>query len=271
MFDPVVCVIYNIVMKNKVLLSMLIVFILLAGVWITCGTIFVVRDVEIVETAANTSTLTDAEITHLVEETNLKGKSILFNLNQNEITSHIKTVDATLKVQNITAVFPNKVVINLTRRVPVYTDVTNQCYYDADMCILRDVKNAVNCVDVTAANLQLTNSTAAGDEAQGLDARNQRKIDQLKTVANFPNLAVSGVAYDESINGDPYLRLELQIGQESTARFVLKTKADEDFAHLLAWTYGIYQKRQSSSDYTAMYNTQGKVTVSTNGGNYVEQ
>ena len=250
---------------------MLIVFILLAGVWITCGTIFVVRDVEIVETAASANTLDDAAITHLVEETNLKGKSILFNLNQKEITNHIKAVDATLKVQNITAVFPNKVVINLIRRVPVYTDKNNQCYYDADMCILREVKNAANCIDVTAANLQLTNATAAGDTANGFDARNQRKIDQLKTVANFPNLSVFGVAYKESI-GDPYLRLELQIGEESAAFFVLNTKDGEDFAYLLAWTYGIYQKHQSGGTYNAMYNLQGKITVTTtDGGNYVEQ
>ena len=42
-------------MKNRVLLTMLILFIVLASIWITCGTIFVVRDIEIIDATVHTA------------------------------------------------------------------------------------------------------------------------------------------------------------------------------------------------------------------------
>ncbi len=113
MFDQVGGVTYTVVsMKNRVLLIMLILLIVLTGICITCGTIFVVREIEVVDSTVQTAeALTETEKSDIIMQSNLRGKSILFNLNQDKIAQKIKSVNSMLKLQSVNAKFDHRVVL----------------------------------------------------------------------------------------------------------------------------------------------------------------
>ena len=56
-----------------------------------------------------------------------------------------------LKVQTVVAQFPNRVVLVVSRRVPVFHDGNH--LYDAEMCVVKGT--AGNYVDISGANLDL--------------------------------------------------------------------------------------------------------------------
>ena len=59
---------------------MLILFIVLSSIWITCGTIFVVRDIQIIDSTVPTAKLlTQEEKNDIINNSGLMGKNILFN------------------------------------------------------------------------------------------------------------------------------------------------------------------------------------------------
>ncbi|MCM1404499.1 MAG: FtsQ-type POTRA domain-containing protein [Prevotella sp.] len=239
-------------MKNRVLLTMLIIFILLAGVWITCGTIFVVRDIEIVDATATATILTDAEKNDIVTKSGLKGKNILFNLNQSKITAGVKSVNPMLKLHSVTAEFPNRVILKVSRRVPIYYDKKNQLFFDAEMCSVDGT--GTDCIDITDTKIELANPLSYGDMAVGADKRAQCKIEQLKVVASyFPSLTGFDISYDDdkSVVGAERVCLMLKINAGVT--FKIKTKPDDDFLHALEFTQQIYQTEKVNGVYTTTY------------------
>ena len=275
MFDQVAGVTYTIYgMKTRVLLTMLIIFIVVAGVCITCGTVFVVRNVDVVDVTVQTANaLTEDEKNEVIENSNLLGKNILFNLNQDKIAKKVKTVNSKFKLHRVTAKFPNRIILEISRRVPVFYDSKNQYVYDAEMCI-------VDCgavpdeewVDISGANLTLVNDLTTGDMAVGQNQRSQAKIEQLKVVASyFDSLDGIELTYDDKAEtvGAGYLCLNLTI--KSGVTFKIKIKPNDNFKYALEYTDQIYQNvvHGATGVYTTLYNEEsGKFVVEFGGEKY---
>ena len=233
-------------MKNRVLLTMLILFIVLSSIWITCGTIFVVRHVEIVDSTVTAERLTDEEVNEIVNQCGLLGKNILFNLHDDEVAESIKTVNPMIKLQTVTAKFPNRVVLEVSRRVPVYYDGKNEKCFDAEMCVV-DTPLSSECVDISGANLELAREDfMCGDVVSGKDDRSQCKIEQLKVIATsgcFESLDGFKISYDDddSLVGANRLYLILKINEGVT--FKIKVKPEENFLHALDYTVQYYKSQ----------------------------
>lgn len=234
---------------------MLIIFIVLSGVWITCGTVFVVREVEVVDiTVQKTEELTTDERNAIVAESGLLDKNILFNLDQEKITNSVKSVNPMLKLQGVTAEFPNRVVLTVSRRMPVYVDRENEKYFDAEMYVVdAPADDLVECIDITGANLKLVSGLTTGDLAVGKDEWTQCKIKQLKVMANyFPSLDGLKINYDDnrSVVGN-YVCLLLETKPGVT--YKIKVKPGENFLHALEFTDQIYNMMGIEGIYKTMY------------------
>jgi len=243
-------------MKNRVLLTMLIIFIVLSCIWITCGTIFVVREIEVIDV---TNVLTEEEKSEIASQSGLLGKNILFNLNEDKIAKEIKSVDSSIKLQSVKAEFPSRVVLKVSRSLPVYHDAENQIYLDADMCVVKE-NLSVNYIDITNANLNLNQSTYEfGDKIIGSDERTQCKIEQLKIVANyFTNLQQFDMKqFEISYNDDPacvgasLVCLNLVI--KDNVEFEIKTLPSDDFLKALDFTVQIYQREMVNGVYKTLF------------------
>ncbi len=266
MFDQVDGVTYTVnSMKNRVLLTMLIIFIVVAGICITCGTIFVVREVEV-----DATTLSESEKKQIVEQSGLYGKNILFGLNEDQIAEKIKEVDPMFKLQSAIAQFPNRVVLTISRRSPIYyvTVSGENILFDADMCVVEG--DTTDCVDITAAGLSLSSNLSVGDVAAAQDKNDQRtqgKINQLKALANYYGNSLKDyqISYndDAEIVGSKLLCLDLKIDAQVT--FELKIKPNENFLHALKFTEKIYQAKPQNCVcvYETMYHTDKSNKVGT--------
>ncbi len=249
MFDQVSGVTYTINrMKTRVLLTMLIIFIVLSGVWITCGTIFVVREIDVVDMKVQTAeALSESEVNEIIAHSGLKGKNILFSIHQDQITKNIKLVDPMFKLQSVTAKFPNRIVLTVSRRVPIYYDSTSDLLFDSDMCVVEGNKSA--CINITGANLTLNDGLMVGDLAVGKDARTQGKIDQLKIIGSYFNdLNGFQISYDDSkgVVDSKLLCLKLQI--KTNVKFVIKVKPTANFWHALDFTNFIYTTEENYAE-----------------------
>lgn len=225
---------------------MLILFIVVSSVWITCGTIFVVRNIEIVDMTVPTAELLSAdEKNDIINKSGLMGKNILFNLHEDKIAEGIKSVNPMIKLQAVTAEFPNRVILQVSRRVPVYYDQKNEKYFDAEMCVV-DAPPSSKCVDITNANIVLASDEfKVGDIVAGKDERAQSKIDQLKIIATaglFESLDGFKISYDDSVEnvGANRLYLIMQINQGVT--FKIRVKPNENFLHALDYTVQYYEQ-----------------------------
>ena len=253
MFDQVSGVTYNLIaMKNRVLLTMLIIFIVLAGVWITCGTVFVVREIDIVDASVATQSITDTEKDIIINECGLKGKNILFNLNQDKVTEKIKAIYPMLKLHSVTAKFPNQVILKISRRVPIYYDSENSLCFDAEMCVVEGT--APDCVDITDVGLKFAAPLKVGDMAKSKTAQTQAKINQLKILASYyPSLKDFKIAYDDadSTVGSEYICLLLTVAPNVTFR--IKVRPNENFSRALAFTQQIYNQQNLKGTYRTIY------------------
>ncbi len=248
-------------MKTKVLLTMLIIFIVLSGICITCGTIFVVRDIEIVDgTVLNE--LTDADKNDIVAQTGLQGKNILFSINHNRINECVKSFDKMLKLEKVTTKFPNRVILMISRRVPIfYTDADH--WYDAEMCMVnREGTTFDSGINIAGANLKLQQNLSIGDHAVGEDVRTQNKINQLKVVASYKKHldALSEIVYDDDHIDRPNLKLKLTI--KNGVIFDLELNPEENLLHALEFVNHIYKNKanKASGRYLAFFD-KGKACV----------
>lgn len=270
MFDQVYGVTYTIYsMKNRVLLTMLIIFIVLSGVWIACGTIFVVREIEIVDTRIDTAdALTDVEKNDIITKSGLCGKNILFNVNETKVAQSIKSVNSMIKLQSITAQFPNRVILVLSRRVPIFYDGSN--YYDAEMCKVEGT--SAGCVNISNAYLNLVDDLKYGDMAVGIDEATNCKLNQLKTIAAYydsiKNFEISYDSYTLSNTTCLVLKINAQVTFQLTVGF------HADFLHALEYTQQIYQQEQYDGVYETYFGFDqyaNKVVTRLGGNEYDEK
>ncbi len=240
---------------------MLIIFVVLASVCITCGTIFVVREIEIVDaTVPAAEVLSETEKNEIINKSGLMGKNILFNLNEEKISQGVKSVNPSLKVQSVRAEFPNRVVLEVSRRVPVFYDSKSQLYFDAEMCVV-DSQSA-DCIDIADANLDLAGKYKVGDMVVGDDETEQCKVSQLKTiVAYFPSVEGFEIAYkDDPADVGAYLVcLVLKINHAVT--FEIKIEPKDDFLRALEFANQIYQDWNFSGEYQVSYDDRNKVEI----------
>lgn len=254
---------------------MLIVFIVLSCVWITCGTIFIVREVEVVDSTVTAERLTDLEISEIISKSGLKGKNILFNLKKDKIAEGIKTINPMIKLQEVIAEFPNRVVLKVSRRVPIYYDQVNKMYFDAEMCIVSD-SPVPGCVDITGAGLDFSGSEfAVGDIVVGKTKQDQQKINQLKVIASyFPSLDGFEITYknEDKDVGAERVRLVLTIKSGVTFEIEINFKNNENFLHALEFIDQVYKKEcgEVIGDYFASYEN-NKVKVVVGGKEYHEK
>lgn len=248
---------------------MLIVFIVLAGLWIMCGTIFVVREVEVVDVNAEVAgvAISEQDKADIVDKVALRGKNILFNINQRKIVEQIKTVNPTLKVQGIKAEFPNKVTISVSQRVPVYK--YDKLFFDADMYQVGETA-AAGYVDITGTGIKFDNPTL-GNAAQGVTARDNRKIAQLKILAGYFNtkdIAMTDwkITFDDNAETVGAEKLCLKLNITGGVMLIMKTGPDEDFTKILRYTWSVYQDKKTPGEYEAFYgNSTGKIYIKVNG------
>ncbi|MCL2851048.1 MAG: FtsQ-type POTRA domain-containing protein [Firmicutes bacterium] len=110
-------------MTHKRLLVLLIVFIFVAAIGISAGTIFVVRNVEVdfrgdldYLYAYREQIQTDLD----QRARSIRGRNILFGVNRRALRENIEGVDNRIRVTNIEMHFPNRVVIRVRERFAVY-------------------------------------------------------------------------------------------------------------------------------------------------------
>ncbi len=234
---------------------MLIIFVVLAGICITCGTVFVVREIEVEDqTVMSANPLSDDEKNALIEKCGLNGKSILFNLNQDKIATNVKAVNPMFKLQNVVAKFPNHVTLVISRRVPKFVD--NNHVYDAEMCIVGSGMDA-DLVNISTVNLRLKDGLNAGDLAVGADDATNCKIEQLKVVADyFQSLEGFEISYDDTvgeIGSGKCLCLWLKIKADVT--FKIKIGLHDNFRHALDYTYHVYTDADKANQVAGVYET----------------
>lgn len=260
-------------MKNRVLLAMLIIFIVLSSIWITCGTIFVVREVEVIDTS---ELLTQEEKNQIAKDSGLYGKNILFNINEEKIVQGIKSSNPTVKLQSVKAEFPSRVVLKVARSLPVYYDSKNEIYLDADMCV---VEEQPNCIDIAKANLNLAGeSLKLGDVVLGKDAKTQCKIKQLKIVANYFStlsdfdMKQFKIAYNDAPECVGAYLVCLTITVKTNVEFQIKILPSDDFLKALQFTVQIFNKTGNvEGEYATMFDKAKKVVTKIGDKEYREE
>ncbi len=262
MFDLGYCVIYNYYVKSRALLSMLITFIVLAGIWIMGGTVFIVDEIQIKldgKGLSASSSEPDLE-KNIIEKINLQGKNILFGLDEEEISESVKAVSPTLKVVNVKSEFPNRVVIDVIRRSAIYNNGT--LLFDEDMVIVGGGTSGL--ANIMDTNIELK-STNAGDVAEGKTIADNKKIDQLKIIGNyFEEMEGWKVSYDDSSNaiGANMLCMNILMNDGSSLR--MTTGYNEDFIKLLTYTYSSYRNNRTPGQnelFSGYYNENQEIRI----------
>jgi hypothetical protein len=298
MFDGQASVIYNVDVKSKRLLCILIIFIILSGMAVIGGTVFIVREVEINIVSADSEVLPNEALSKAKMQSEieyLKGKSILFSVKESEIQAKIEAAETLVKVKNIKAEFPNKIVIDVRGRYPVYkcTDLGQTMILDAEMRRLPEIwGNDKELIDITDASISF-NPVEVGGFATGYTPTDEKKIAQLNIVSNYSfNVQSNGEASQthifREISFDPQveasssmlkmvmnIRPSAVVPGDGETKIVITTQGQEDFARLLAIVWAtvdnvIYDKDNpqvllkvalDSGKYTIDYSSDGKVVV----------
>lgn len=154
-------------MLSRRLLVVLIIFILLAGIGIASGQIFVVRHIE--PTFVNDlAYIRNREHVYSQIRSSLgfvQGRSILFSLDRDRVQNTIEDVDYRVRVTNIEAVFPNTLRINVRERYPVFRfDYNGQVLIlDSQLRFVTDDLTYVNPDNLININNQLSFGTRIND------------------------------------------------------------------------------------------------------------
>ena len=126
-------------MRNKRLLAILIVFVVLGGLAAVGGTAFVVRSLDITFLNAVEYVNEEQSLVDMRAATSfIMGKNILFDVDRARITKEIEQADVRIRVTNIEAKFPNKIVVKVRERYPVfyYTQSGKTVVMDANLRIV---------------------------------------------------------------------------------------------------------------------------------------
>lgn len=102
---------------DKRVLALIIIFAIIAITLILCATVFLLRNVEVGYSAVGEDAVVSKE--EIIAASGLKpNKNVLF-INEKQIVSNVQQKYPQVKVINVERVFPNKVIIYVTVRVPV--------------------------------------------------------------------------------------------------------------------------------------------------------
>ncbi|MGN0795567.1 MAG: FtsQ-type POTRA domain-containing protein [Christensenellales bacterium] len=102
---------------DKRVLALIIIFAIIALTLILCATVFLLRDIEVGYAVKGEEAIVSSE--EIISASGLKlNKNVLF-ISEKQIVSNIQTKYPQVKVINVERVFPNKVIIYVTVRVPV--------------------------------------------------------------------------------------------------------------------------------------------------------
>lgn len=238
----------------------MVVLIILSGVAIIGGTVFVIKDIEIkvVSTAFVDEETSKENMSAAVKD--IKGKSILFNLDKDEIRTKIEAAEKLVKVVNIMAEFPNKVVIEVRERYPVFvfnkvSSGGNMVILDADMRVLYNDTTAWDgdydkLVDISETGV-LVDTFTVGDYASSGVEEDKEKIEQLQAVTKY---FIGRGTHEDSIshmfneilfieNGSVpagvyamYLDVKLKEGGKD-AQITIKSQNVTEFKALFAWAW----------------------------------
>ena len=277
-------------MKNKRLLAILLVFIVLGTLAIVGGTVFVVRSVDI-RFVSDTEYFDDenAAIIRLEESVSfIKGKNILFNVDRERIKSEIEETDVRVIVANIEAKFPNKLEIKLRERYPTfkYTDAISGRTVMMDACLriltdivppeleLIDISNQV-AVDITLADAEPGDYLYDFLEEMNNDSRDslrsRRLVDLTELFAARENNEDSirhlftKMEYTE-IRGDLDLILTMRNPVDPNDKIVIEIRdVEERFNEKLTYIWYVLEEKMEhqSGRYLAYTNPQnGKLNFS---------
>jgi hypothetical protein len=275
----------------------LIVFIVLAGMGIIGGTVFRVRNIDIVfikETVSLDKTKVSEKL--MLELGYLKGKNILFNTDKVKIEEIVENTEIFLKVTNIKAEFPNTIVIDVQERYPVYIykEGTTKTYImDAEMRVLyTDIEDYAGdgkrLTDISFVGSGLFNSgIVKGGYVMGVGESNQEKIKLINTIPKFfagnnnyeESLThqIRKVTFDPTVDRIITMVVDVKPAENRDIDVQLKImKApNEDFAELFACVWGAMERQIDYKDgdisktktaseagtYTVYYNTDGALEV----------
>jgi transcriptional regulator of acetoin/glycerol metabolism len=254
------------------------------------GTVFVIKEVEINFISAESFTNEEESKENMLSKIDyLKGKSILFNVNENEIRSKIESAEKLIKVKNIKAEFPNKIIIDVRERFPVYkyTFMGTTMILDTEMRILYKDPNAwkdeSELTDISDAGISL-NPADVGDFATGATAVSIKKIEQLNIVSNYFSAQgtqeagrthmLRKITFDDDNSASDMLRMVIEMKPQSVladTKITIITQGDEDFARLLAFVWAtvenplIYDGGIKAANlagwYSIDYDESGKIVV----------
>jgi len=142
-------------MLSRRLLVVLIIFILLGGIGIASGQIFVVRHIEPVLVGLPEYIVNDARFYSDIKNSLgfTQGRSILFSLDRDRVWNTVENVDYRVRVTNVEALFPNRIRITMRERYPVFRFDYNgqQMVLDSELRFVTtaDVLTDERLVDIT--------------------------------------------------------------------------------------------------------------------------
>lgn len=287
-------------MRSKRLLAILIIFIILSGIAIIGGTVFIIKDIEI--NIVSPDFIKDEVISKqnmYLATQDVKGKSILFNLKKDDIKTKIENAEKLVKVINIEAEFPSKVVIDVRERYPVFlcdkiSSGGKMVILDAEMRVLYSGITAWEGEYSKLVSIKNTginfDSFEIGDYAVGLNEKSTEKIAQLQTVSKyFIGLGTNEDSIthlfneitfieDGILSGTYVMYLDVkpkQIGDDTKIKIISQNVAG--FKSLFAYVWSCLENplpyyndggeqigiKQSNAPgvYTARYNTNGRLVV----------
>jgi hypothetical protein len=207
----------------------------------------------------------------------LLGKNILFNLDKDKITEIVENTEIFLKVVNVKAEFPNRIVVDVRERYPVflYKDSADTIVMDAEMRVLYKndfTGNRNNLSESDLTDISFIGSGTGGllqgvlnkgDYAVGSSDSSKEKINLIAFIPDFfastGNYEAStihqirGVKFNPPVEGILSMRIEVKPEQHDTqdVRLIIMKAPGEDFAELFAMVWAVMvQPRPYGEDST---------------------
>ena len=152
-------------MKNKRLIAILSVFLVLTILIVLCSTVFTLHTVDIVW-LTNTPNLNDVSKTQIVSASELKMGESVFLLNKKKYTTNLEKNLPYVKVVGMEIKFPDKLTVKLSEREELYVlkvvDSTNSnkfnyVYLDYELKVLKISTTQVAANGVNPAVLEVEN------------------------------------------------------------------------------------------------------------------
>jgi hypothetical protein len=257
------------------------------------GTVFVVKDVEIQFDSGETM-MTEAAAAEyaaykeaMLEAIDLKGKNILFNINERKIRTTLESTVKLIKVKNIEAEFPNRVVIKVRERFPIYIyrdeHSSLTLIMDTDMRVLK--KNPAGyvgdeLVDISyqSTSINFSPGINEGDFVSGQGDTDKEKLEQIGIIQKYffgrenyeaaithsirkITFAKPASAVSSMMDMDIEVRPDSDDLEAKDIDIRIIKSASEDFARLLSCVWATVETRLEYSGGVKWANQSGQYTV----------